>query len=467
MGSPYHRCRLIITVLMPFLTPIYRHCRLALAGLAALSGLQGCVSYQAAPLDAARMAVDFESLSLHSWPGHGGPWTLAKLTAAAFHFHPSLAEARAEVAAADAAIITAGQRPNPALTTTTEYDFTKGAASPWIWGLNVEIPIETGGKRAARLLKARAEANAARCRLAGAAQKVRNGVRLAVIDAAAAETRVALVEQQRHIQEDLVKLLKDRVTAGETPLTELTTYQLALNRAALDSAAARRDQGRARAALATAVGLPGHAFNGVRPVFDLAAVDIVSDQARRAALRTHPAVLAALADYAAAEAALKLETARQYPDLRISNGFLWDQGDRKWQLPGLGMELPVFHRNQGGIAEALVHRTAAAAKLRSAQARISGEIEAAQASLKGAQDQVMEAGRLLKSERQAEDQAAQSLKAGGGDRLEKLTATVQSATGSVALLEVQVLAQQAAAALEDAIQPAAVIEPVMKEIRQP
>lgn len=427
-----------------------------------LGCLVGCVTYKPSPLDTASSAKAFEARSLRDWSSRQGGWNLEKLTSAAFHFHPSIAEARAEVAVADAAIITAGQRPNPAASFAPEYNFTTTTPSPWIWGLSVELPIETAGKRATRLLKARAEANTARCKLAAAAQKVRSGVRSALVDLAAAEARVSLLEEQRHIQEELTKVLKDRVTAGETPLTELTTYQLALNRAALDVSAARRDSGKARASLAAAIGVPSSAVSGIQVEMDIAVPQTPGTTAVQVALRTHSDVLCALAEYAVAEASLKQEIARQYPDLKLSNGFLWDQADKKWQLPGLGIELPLFHHNQGAIAEAIAKRKAGAARLISIQGRIKGEIDVATASLKGALSQVQEASTLLEAERNAVEQSEKNLKAGGGDRLEVLTAKVQSAAGRVSLLEAQVLAQQAAAALEAAVQPAAVVESVMK-----
>ena len=445
-----------------FFAPLPRRCTCVAATLFACQAIVGCVAYRALPLDPGSSAAQFEARSLRHWGGRSGGWTLDKLTEAAFHFHPSLDEARAEVAAADAAIITAGQRPNPTASFSPEYNFTTASPSPWIWGLAVEIPVETGGKRAARLLKAQAEANAARCKLASAGHKLRNAVRLAAVELAAANQRVALLEEQTHIQQDLVKLLKDRVAAGETALTELTTFELALSRAALEVSAARRDAGKARAMLAAAVGVPGGEFVGLQPEVDLTAISTPNSVACKAALRTHPEVLAILADYAASEAALKLEIARQYPDLKLANGFLWDQRDKKWQLPGLGMELPVFHRNQGAIAEAIARRAATAARLVSAQARISGDIDVACATLGGAQEQVRVAGALLEADRRAESQSQKNLKAGGGDRLEILTAQLQSAAGRVSLVEAQVQAQLAAAALEDAVQPAPVIETLMK-----
>ena len=43
-------------------------------------------------------------------------------------------------------------------------------------------------------------------------------------------------------------------------------------------------------------------------------------------------VRAKLFDYAAADAAVKLEIARQYPSVTLSPGYLWDQGDNIWSL---------------------------------------------------------------------------------------------------------------------------------------
>ena len=59
----------------------------------------------------------------------------------------------------------------------------------------------------------------------------------------------------------------------------------------------------------------------------------------------------ALARYQAAEARLRLEVARQYPDITLSPGFLWDQGDLVWSV-GAAILAPLFDINQGPIGEA-------------------------------------------------------------------------------------------------------------------
>ena len=94
----------------------------------------GCApvqKYRPAPISPPGTAASFESRTLldpelkpfveqnlghtlSEWPPK--TWDLPLLTLAAFYFHPSLAAARARVAIAEAAIVTAGARPNPTVT---------------------------------------------------------------------------------------------------------------------------------------------------------------------------------------------------------------------------------------------------------------------------------------------------------------------------------------------------------------
>src|SRR5206468_88698 len=83
-----------------------------------------------------------------------------------------------------------------------------------------------------------------------------------------------------------------------------------------------------------------------------------------------------LADYAAAEAELRLEIAKQYPDVHIGPGYQFDQGQNKYAI-GVTVELPVFNQNKGPIAEALAHRRQAAAEFVRVQAQAIGQIELA------------------------------------------------------------------------------------------
>ena len=124
------------------------------------------------------------------------------------------------------------------------------------------------------------------------------------------------------------------------------------NRLALHDAERRR--GEAHAQLAFAIGIPGSGLDEAALSFAGVAEmppDLPPDLTRRQALLNRADILSALATYAASESALRLEVAKQYPDLRFSPGYKYDQGDNKWSL-GLSLTLPVLDQNQGAIAEA-------------------------------------------------------------------------------------------------------------------
>src|SRR5205085_2292763 len=97
---------------------------------------------------------------------------------------------------------------------------------------------------------------------------------------------------------------------------------------------------------------------------------------RRELLLTRPDILASLAEYAASQSALQLEIAKQYPDIHLSPGYEFDQGDNKWSL-GVGITLPIFNRNQGAIREAIAKRSEAAANFATLQAHAINETERA------------------------------------------------------------------------------------------
>ena len=91
----------------------------------------------------------------------------------------------------------------------------------------------------------------------------------------------------------------------------------------------------------------------------------------------------ALADYAAAEADLRLEVARQFPDLELGPGFIWDQGVHRWTL-GLALPNLLGFRKRAPIDQAARLREAAAARVMEVQDDILAELDQAVARCRGA-----------------------------------------------------------------------------------
>jgi outer membrane protein TolC len=102
---------------------------------------------------------------------------LESLTLAAFYFSPELDVARAQWATARAAMRTAGQRPNPSLSVAPQYNTTTFSPSPWIAAVNLDLPLETAGKRGHRIAQARHLSDAAKLNIASTAWQVRGRLR--------------------------------------------------------------------------------------------------------------------------------------------------------------------------------------------------------------------------------------------------------------------------------------------------
>src|SRR5438034_10901210 len=162
-------------------------------------------------------------------------------------------------------------------------------------------------------------------------------------------------------------------------------------------------------------------------------------------------VLSALADYAAAEAELRLQIAKQYPDIHLSPGYQYDQGDNKWML-GIVLELPAFNQNQGPIAEARARRDEAATRFTEVQAKVISEIDRAGVAYRAAREQLTTTDALLAATQQQQQSAEAQLRAGAADPLDRLTAEFELGVAALAKLDARTAMQQSIGALEDALQ---------------
>jgi len=454
--------------------------------VAGLCFLAGCAQFEAKPLLPDQTAAQFEARTLDD-PGlrkfieqnrapfgvpplggkdqsdprkRGTPneWDFDTLTLVALYYHPSLDVARAQWAVAQAGIKTAGQRPNPAVNLAPQYTSNSPSGeSPWVAALTFDGVIETAGKRGYRVEQAKATSESARLKLAAQAWQVRSGLRTSLLDYAVARQRIVLLQNVRDAQQQLLKLLEGRLKAGDIAASELTTQRVALIRTQADLADAQRQVVDSRVAVAQAVGFPVQAIEGRELKFDLslpagAGHDMASAEARQHALHSRADILAGLADCAASQSALQLEIAKQYPDIRLGPGYEYDQGLHKWGL-AVGTDfLPVFHRNQGPIAEAQAKRAEAAAKFLALQAQVIGEIDRALAARAASQEQLRQIDALLDTQRKHVQAVEAMVKAGAADQSELRTAQLEVAITESTRLDAVVKAQQALGQLEDAVQ---------------
>ncbi len=383
------------------------------------------------------------------WPPK--TWDLRLLTLAAFYFHPSLAAARARVTVAEAEIVTAGARPNPTVT------LAPGIPGPYLLGLDFGIPIETAGKRGYRQEQARHLSEAAKLDLAETAWKVRSGVRTALLDHLTAVRYLALLRAEEQTRSQQVKLLAQRLQLGDIARPELDAGRIGLlnTQVAIHTAQGRVDETRAR--LAAAIGVPVSAMEGV----ELSWADFEQPPSgqslspsviQREAVLNRLDVRRALAEYAAAEAALQLEIARQHPDIQIGPGYQYEERNSFFTV-GLSATLPIFNRNQGPIAEAEARRKEAAARFRATQAQVIAQSEVALVRYRAALQELGEArDSLTKLQGEREQMSTRAVQLGESDRL-TLNAVMldRSAVAQVWFVAV-VRAQSALGEIEDAVE---------------
>jgi cobalt-zinc-cadmium efflux system outer membrane protein len=203
----------------------------ALFLLSVLALLSGCAmqSYHARPLDPAKLAVSYETRTLDSaalhqfiqtslgqdvtpWPPEN--WSGKMLTLAAFYYSPDLDAARAKWGTARAGMVSAAQRPNPTLQLPFQHTSGSGGSSPWTYGLGLDIPIETAGKRGYRMAQAQQLSDAARFAIGSVAWQVRSRLRAQLLKLYAATQKASILKQQIEAQNQIVEMLAQRLSAG-------------------------------------------------------------------------------------------------------------------------------------------------------------------------------------------------------------------------------------------------------------
>jgi len=430
--------------------------------------LTGCAvrRYQPAPISPAETAFRLEARNLRDaglrqfleknlghqlspWPVES--WDLSTLTLAALYFSPEMEIARARTEAAEATVVTAGARPNPSLSVHP------GVPSPYLFGLDLDFPIETAGKRRYRIERTRELTAGARFGLTNTAWKVRSQVRRAFLDHIVAARDLDLLRAEERLELRRVSLLTRRLAVGEIARPEVDSTRVDLSNARLAIRIAEGRVSETKAALSAAIGLPVAALEGVEfswPDLDRppSTESLSPQRVQREAVLNRLDVRQALAEYGAAESDLRLEIAKQYPDFQIGPGYQYEERNSFFTI-GFAITLPVFNRNQGPIAEAEARRKEAGARFLATQARVIAESEDALASYRAALAELHEAEEsLARLQGPRERMARVAVTAGESDPLTLIDVQLQGTTAARAKLSALVRAQIALGDLEHAVQ---------------
>lgn len=426
-------------------------------------------SYRAAPIDALASAQSFEARTLdapalkeymvaHGHPSSAWPperWGLTELTLLAFHYHPDLQVARAHAKALRAEGAAATPRLPIAVTPRVEHHSLRTAeqSGPWSLGFEVQIPLSFASTGEAIRSRYDALAQAADLKIGTAAWEVRSHVRARLLDLYGNLGEAELLQSEVRTRETLLTLLEQRLQAGAASAVEVNSARLALIDAQSRLQVVRSARERALGALAEALALPLATVRTMQ--LDYAELQrpapaLQGAETRRAALLNRLDIRGKLLEYAAAEAEVRLEIARQYPSLSITPGFLWDQGDNIWSLAAT--LVPAVLGNRPAIAAAQARREVEASQFQALQGKVIAQAQgadAAYASLAQALAQAEQIGALQAARAQ---QIERQFEAGYADRVELTAVHLETISAQRAAAALRIEALRAQGALEDALQ---------------
>jgi outer membrane protein TolC len=373
-----------------------------------------------------------------------------------YYFSPDLAVAQARLISSESAVAVAGLRPPPSLS--LEGGYNRNPESHATYSIFPSFTIETAGKRGLRILQAQSQVEASRAAFIETGWMVRSRIRSAAHNYLLAERRQRLLEEEVTIRSEIVDIYEKRVAAGEAPRPELDIYRVDLVTARSSLGAALGETAQMRIGVANAAGLPETSLESTAiraPEIDtpIALESLPIALVRKAGMLHRADIRRALAEYAAADAAVRLEVAKQYPDIQLTPSYQFQEGFGEYVLNSALQPLAPFHRNRPIIQQAEAERDQAAAQFQLQQAQAIGEMERAVAQYQAAFKAWQDAGsRMLAIQRDREAAARRALEAGEGDRLGLATARLETIVASRSELEAVSRVTTALAALEDSMQ---------------
>lgn len=305
------------------------------------------------------------------------PLSLAKAIELALEGNPEVAAAKRQWEATEGQVLQGRSRPNPELAYSLEDTRSKTRTQSW----QLNLPVELGGKRAARTKAAEKTREQAQAQLAELQATVRANVAAAYFDVLTAQDRLVLARDSAALAKSSTDTVSKRVAAGKVSPVEESKARVAEAGVRVELAQAASEQRNALSRLFALLGridapytvLEGKAEN-------LPSVPSIADL--QPLISSAPGVVLARIEVDRRKALTALELSKRVPDVTVSFGMQRsNETQRNVLLFGVSVPLPVFDRNQGNLLEALKLEDKARDELQAATVRLHSEVAQARERL--------------------------------------------------------------------------------------
>ncbi len=316
------------------------------------------------------------------------PVTLEQLERMALQNNPTVRQAAAAVEAARGRARQAGAWPNP----TIGYEAAEVARGPVIrggeHGVFATQTVPLGGKL--RLGRAVFESEAAQAEsLVGLQeQRILSAVRTQYYEVLTLERRVEVLDRLAQLSSEAVGITRQLFNVGAADRPDVLESEIEARRAQLDLTAARNTRFAAWRRLAATVGDVSLTPRPLTTSIEAAVPELDRDTALKSVLDRSPEVRAARADLERNRALVSRARRETFPDLYLRGGLAYNRELLETSAGGepravgregsfeVGLSVPLFNRNQGGIAAARADQSRAEIEV----ARLALTIESRMAS---------------------------------------------------------------------------------------
>jgi cobalt-zinc-cadmium efflux system outer membrane protein len=347
--------------------------------------------------------------------------------------NPQLSAAQQEAIGSEADVIAAGKRPNPVFALTAEgIPFSQFSRQPFLdsqdLSVSVEMELEPGGRRRFRTEQAQHGAEASHARVQDALRRLRFEVCRAYAQVVLAKADDDVARATLGEIDQVLALNRIRYEQGDLSGMELRRLEVERFRFADEAFAAELALRNARSTLlawmnVTPLDRPFELTDDLlsAPVGAVAAAPgETTEAAVNRALANRPDLAATLREQDGAIAGIHLQRALRTPLFSVGAGLNRDFG-ANGLVVSFGVPLPLFNRNEGGVARAGAEERQAAARVAAARTSVALDVQQASNAVDVSRRRLAYVeDEYLKSAREARDIVLASYRSGAAALMDYL-----------------------------------------------
>lgn len=292
-----------------------------------------------------------------------------------------LVAARYDIDTAEAEKLTARLRPNPQASvgfSGLPLNFSGNLLTEQQYSYAISQSFELGGKRSKRIDAANKNADLAQAQFQMVLWQLTNDLKKKFYTVLLDELLLKLAQENQKTFAEILQHTTELVQAGEISGLDLTRLEVEKLKFDTDVANSERDYELAVRDLRITLG-GDYRANDIEAVgtIDYQPYQFSFIELRDKALAARPDLKAAKLSERAADASIRLQNAQRIPDVNLGAGVTQVPGGTSNYTFGVGVTLPVYDRNQGERAKALIEKQKAQNQEQLITNQILGDVDKA------------------------------------------------------------------------------------------